>query len=181
MALLHGECLTAAFVIRNFPARIPKLYSCWNKGNNELQSSRISPLITPHPKHQGWPNRQRGERPRRCGQAEGSPELTEDGRREKQRASSGCFASWLKLLASLRPKTPCCLFYLVSFLGHRGSILSLENELPATILETVGQDTDPNTNATDSVTQLRVGGPAVRLLSSEVSDPLNSPSQDVWV
>lgn len=69
----------------------------------------------------------------------------------------------------------------MSFLGHRGSILSLENELPATILETVGQDTDPNTNATDSVTQLRVGGPAVRLLSSEVSDSLNSPSQDVWV
>lgn len=67
----------------------------------------------------------------------------------------------------------------MSFLGHRGSILSLENELHVTILETVGKDTDPNMNATDSITQLNVGDSAVWLLSSEVSDPLNSPSQDM--
>ena len=179
MALLHCECLTAAFATRNLPARIPKLYFCWNKGNNELLSPRISPLITPHPKCQDWQNHQREERLRRCGHAEGSPEWTEVGRWEKKRESSGCFARELKLLASHRPKTPCCLFYLVSFLGHCGSILSLENELHVAILETVRKDTDPNTNATDSITQLRV--PAVRLLSSEVSDPLNSPSQDMWV
>lgn len=63
-------------------------------------------------------------------------------------------------------------------------MLSLDNELwfSVSVLETVGKDTDPNMNETDSAMQLSSDGSQNRCLglSSEGSDLLVGPLQGIW-